>query len=177
MKFTVRHARVSAARVTRRLVRNPQYGGEGVSLNGWKSTPVEPVTGRKPKFFEALRESVRREGFRNPIIVYALPEGLFLGFGCSRLRVAQELDAEIPALVNDYTGEFDTAPEVTPSNWREFFTDVPEYFEWLPYGIDYHYSLERNRRETYDPKGMAWTESSPDRSFLTTEFPWLDEQS
>ena len=171
--FTIRHAQIDPARVQHRLVRNPNYGGPRVSLNNWCITPVTPAT-RKVKFFEALRESVRREGLRNPIVVYALPEGLFLSFGCSRLRVAQELGLpEIPALVVDYTGEFADAEEVTQANWQGFFRDPPRHFEFTSDGIDTHYSLERNRRAAYDAAGFAWC-GGVEAEFIKDEFGWIN---
>jgi len=171
--FSIRYALVYANRIQNRLVRNSNYSTSHVSLNNWCQVPHKPAT-RKHKFFAALTENVKRKGFRNPIIVYALPEGLLLSFGGSRLRVAHQLDMMIPCIVVDYTGEFDTYTEVTPSNWQRCFRDVPEYFEFTDDGIDTHYSLERNRRNTYDPKGMAWAE--PDADFIELEFGWIDRE-
>jgi hypothetical protein len=171
----VHYAHVDSLKVTQRLVRNENYGGPAVSLHGWKMTPVTPARYKKG-FFEQMRESVRQEGFRNPIILWNLPEGLLLGFGCSRLRVAQEEKMLIPALVIDYTGRFALDREVTEDNWQEFFTDIPDYFEFDGDGVEYHYSLERNRRHSFDPKGMAWARADYiDDSFIEKEFYWTLE--
>lgn len=172
--FTVRYARIDSARIQRRLVRNAAYCADHVSLNGWCHTPLTPAR-TKPKFFEAMRESVQREGFRNPIVVYALPEGIMLSFGGSRLRVAHELGLPIPCIVADYTGEFDGAPEVTEDNYASFFVDVPQHFAIDGDGVDTHYSLERNRRNEYDAAGMAWADASPNKQFLEEEFPWIQK--
>ncbi len=171
----IRHALIHPDWITHRLVKNPNYGGAAVSLHGWKTTPVTPAKYKKG-FFEEMRKSVRQEGFRNPILAYNLPEGLFLSFGCSRLRVAKEEVVLIPAIIMDYHGTFVHDREVTPDNWQEFFTDVPEWHEFTEDGFDYHYSLERNRRDTYDPKGLAWAqEDYVDESFIDTEFWWVKE--
>lgn len=169
-EFDVRYAQVPVEGIKGRIIRNPNYGGPSISIHGWHW--VEDVsTHRKPQFQEALRESIGREGFRNPIIVYATAEGDFVGFGGSRLRAARDLGLErLPALVNDYVGRYRDSVAVTEDNWEEFFTDVPEYLEFTPTGVDTHYSLERNRRNHYDPKGMEWADGA---DFIEEEFSWL----
>jgi hypothetical protein len=127
----------------------------------------------KPKFYAALEDNVRQDGFRNPILLYQTREGLLLGFGGSRLRVAKKLDILVPAIIVDYTDRFRLDEEVTPDNWEKFFQDIPALFVFTDIGIDTHYSLERNRREWYDPAGMAWVPE--DNDFLDEEFPWLHE--
>ena len=172
MTFTVRFNYVDPQLVVDRLCRNPNYGGRPCSVPG---TCIVPFIERKikPTFFVALRKDVVEKGFRNPVLLYSTPEGLLLSFGGSRLRVAKELDKWLPAIIVDYTGQFKDYEEVTLDNWETFFTDVPELFEWTDIGVETHYSLERNRREFYDPKGMAWTEGVDDTDFLSKEFPWL----
>ena len=171
--FAVRYVKdVYAHRVTRRLIRNPNYGGSPSVVPG---ACIIPVIERKmkPKFFKALREDVRLHGFRNPILLYNTPEGLLLSFGGSRLRVAKELDVRIPAIVVDYAGDYVDCPEITPDNYQEFFRDVPVLFKFTDIGVDTHFSLERARREYYDPAGLAWTSNLDDTTFLDEEFPWL----
>ncbi len=171
-KFDVRYAQVPVEGIKGRIIRNPNYGGPTVSIHGWHW--VQDVsTHRKPQFQEALRESIEREGMRNPVIVYATSEGDFIGFGGSRLRAARDLGLEeLPAIINDYVGRYAEAESVTPENWHLFFTDVPEYLEFTPTGVDTHYSLERNRRNHYDPQGMAWAK---DADFIATEFEWIND--
>jgi len=171
--FAVRYAMVESHRVTHRLIRNPNYGGMASVVPG---ACVIPIVERKikPKFFVALKENVKLDGFRNPIVLYNTPEGILLSFGGSRLRVAKELGIDIPAIVVDYTGAFENEEEVRPDNYGEFFRDVPVYFEFNEMGVDTHYSLEGVRRGHYDPAGMAWVEHAEgDTEFLSEEFPWL----
>lgn len=170
--FALRYTTVNPMEVTERLIRNPNYGGRVCDVPG---TCIIPIRERKikPKFFQALRANVKRDGFRNPIILYATEDGLLLSFGGSRLRVAKELQMQVPAVVVDYTGEYHTCPRVTERNYGMFFTDEPELFVIDDVGVDTHYSLERNRRQHYDPAGMAWTVDAEDVEFLTEEFPWL----
>lgn len=171
--FTVRFVHVPLEGIKGRIIRNPNYGGPALSIYGWTWRP-DVSTHRKPMFQEALRESIKREGIRNPVVVYATIEGDFLSFGGSRLRAAREVGLEhIPALVNDYCGRYEDAPEVTEENVRSFFVDQPEYIEFTPTGVDTHYSLERNRRNHYDPAGMAWADGQP---FIAHEFPWIEEK-
>ena len=168
--YDIRYAQVRLEDIKGRVIRNPGYGGPTVSIHGWVWRPHCP-TDRKPKFQQALRESIEREGFRNPVIIYSTSEGDFLSFGGSRLRAARDLQLEsIPALVNDYSGRYSDCPEVTPDNVFDFFTDVPEFIEFTPTGVDTHYSLERNRRDHYDPAGIAWAEGA---DFIDEEFSWL----
>lgn len=169
--FTVRHCSdIDPQVVVDRLCRNPNYGGKPCIVPG---ACVIPAVERamKPKFFEALSKDVAKNGWRNPILLYDTPEGLLLAFGGSRLRVAKQLDKVIPAIVVDYTGAYASFPEVTPDNWQDFFQDVPELFEFTDTGVDTHYSLERNRRQWYDPAGMAWVPK--DNDFMEEEFSWL----
>ena len=161
-------------RVTHRLIRNPNYGGAPTVVPG---ACVVPVIERKikPKFFVQLRKNVEENGFRNPIVLYNTPEGLLLSFGGSRLRVAKELGYNIPAIVVDYTGWYAWCSRVTPENCRSFFMDEPALFEFTETGVETHYSLERARRDAYDPAGMAWTKDVEDTRFLNEEFEWLND--
>lgn len=174
MNFNVRYCEdVHAQNVTHRIIFNPDYGGQGCDVPG---TCILRIRERaiKPKFFEQLEKNVAKDGFRNPIILYNVTEhGLLLSFGGSRLRVAKKLDIPIPAIVVDYTHDYYDLPEVTLDNFAEFFTDVPLHFEFTEHGIDTHYSLERMRRQSYDPGGFAWTENAEDKGFIEEEFPWL----
>ena len=170
--FTVRYVpTVDPQAVTQRIIRNPNYTGHAVQVPGCVRIPIKERA-MKPKFFEALEKNVALDGFRNPILLYATTDGLLLSFGGSRLRVAKRLDKEIPAIVVDYAGDFQLFEEVTEENFASCFTDVPELFVFTEIGVDTHYSLERNRREYYDPKGMVWAEGL-DSDFIEEEFPWL----
>ena len=176
--FKILFGSADPAKVKSRIIRNPNYGGLPCDVPG---TCIIPIVERsiKPKFFKALEENVARDGFRNPILLYGTRQGLLLSFGGSRLRVARRLGIQVPAIVVDY--QCSVVPkdgfEVTPDNYAIYFTDVPELFEFTSYGIDTHYSLERNRREHYDPAGMDWTRQAESTAFLKTEFPWLPDAS
>ena len=170
LPFTVRYAEVPLEGILGRIIRNPGYGGPTLSIYGW-TWRQDVSTHRKPKFQDALRDSIAREGIRNPVVVYATREGDFLSFGGSRLRAARDSGlTSIPALVNDYAERYAECPEVTEENVRSFFTDIPEYIEFTATGVDTHYSLERNRRDHYDAAGMEWAE---DYDFIATEFSWI----
>ena len=117
-----------------------------------------------------MERSIEEGGFRNPILVWSLPEGVFLTFGGSRVKAAVSLGLEdIPAIINDYTGLYRLLPEVTEDNWETFFTDPPRDVEFTKDGFDYHYNLERARRDKHDPAGFAWVEGKPE--FIKQEFP------
>lgn len=173
--FSVRHANIPCEEVRGRLIRNPGYGGPSVALNGWRyRDSISNHT--KVHFQRALVDSIREDGVRNPILVWALPEGIFLTFGGSRLKACRELGIErCPAIVNDYTGAYSDADEVTAENWRSYFADPPRAFEFGEYGADYHYNLERARRHDHDPAGFAWLEGEQPQ-FIAQEFPWVLEE-
>src|SRR5690606_16325912 len=98
--------------------------------------------------YERLLESVRRDGFRNPIMVSAgrlerrrqieLPpalrqrEDLLVSeyLGGSRLWAAQQLGVDVPCIVNDYADVLPDA-EVLPNATAVLakFKDVPGRFE------------------------------------------------
>lgn len=162
------------ADITGRLIRNPAYGGPSVALNGWHW--LESLSNHtKPGFQEALNSSVASEGIRNPILVWALPEGIFLTFGGSRVKACVAVGIkEIPAIINDYVGDFASCPEVTADNYAQYFTDPPRTFEFGDDGFDYHYNLERARRHNHDPSGFAWVDG--DAPFIKQEFPWLNDE-
>lgn len=173
-QFKVVAAHVKARDVKYRLVRNPNYNDRHVEFRNWCYIDFDPNHARKPGFFMALKKSVKKDGFRNPIVVYNFPQGLMLSFGGSRLRTGQELDMMIPAIVVDFCDQY-KGQEVTQENYACFFTDVPKHFVIDSEGVDTHYSLERNRRHEYDPAGLKWSDAIPDKSFIQMEFPWLDQ--
>ena len=168
--FNIVYVEVPLNEIKGRIIRNPNYGGPTLSIYGWTWRP-EVSTANKPLFRDALRDSIAREGVRNPVVLYSTVEGCFLSFGGSRVTAAREVGLTvIPALVNDYVERYKEAERVTPENVRSFFTDVPEYIEFTSKGLDTHYSLERNRRDEYDPAGMKWAK---DAEFISKEFSWI----
>ena len=154
-EFDVRFDRICPCAIRGRLIRNPNYGGPTIGPYGWTWRREVSKHG-KEGFQEALKESIQESGVRNPILVWSFPQGLFLTFGGSRVRAAKECDLqEIPAIINDYTGEYKDCPEVTEDNWYTYFTDVPSSYSFDDTGFDYHYNLERARRHNHDSAGLA----------------------
>jgi hypothetical protein len=159
--------------VNGRLIRNPNYGGDKAGIYGW-CTHAKVSMGKKPLFMEALGESLREEGYRNPIICYATETGNWLSFGGSRVLCGRNVGLRtVPCIVNDYCGRFKDYPEVTEENFASFFTDVPRWHVIDELGVDYHYAIERKRRSEYDPAGHAWCDK--DAHFMKVEFPWIGE--
>lgn len=171
-EFSVRYSNVNVGDIIGRLIRNPSYGGPRVGLNGWCwRNQISNHT--KAGFQEALEASIAEEGVRNPILVWALPEGMLLTFGGSRLKAARVIGlTKVPAIINDYTGAYSGCPEVHEANWDTFFQDPPRVFEFTENGADYHYNLERARRHEHDPAGFAWLKDEQPE-FISKEFPWL----
>jgi len=175
--FNVRFSYIDPASIRGRLIRNSGYGGPSVGVHGWTWRPeVCKSKAAKPGFHEALRESIAKDGLRNPVLVWAFSEGIFLTFGGSRVAAAIALAIPaIPAIINDYTGSFSESELVTEDNWTTFFTDIPRSFTFDADGADYHYHLERARRHEHDEAGLAWLEDHP--TWLNEEFPWLTQNS
>lgn len=173
-KWTGRYVLLYPHEITHRIIFNPNYGSAGTCVPGTSQVRIRSgKKGIKPQTRERILESIRQEGFRNPILVYYTPEGMFLSFGGGRLEAAKKLDTMIPAIVIDYVGDMVDHPEVTPENWQDFFTDVPQYFEWTEYGAHTHYGLEANREAEYDAAGIAWA-GDEDMPAILHESPWLD---
>lgn len=175
--FDVRYDHIDTDSVIGRLIRNPNYGGPSVSLNGWRWLP-EISKAVKPGFRAALAESIQQEGVRNPILVWSLPEGLLLTFGGSRLLACRDTGRKwCPAIINDYTGDFKDSLLVTEANLVELFKDPPRDYEFGEYGFDYHYNLERARRDKHDSAGFNWVEDAEDATkapgWMKREFPWV----
>ncbi len=174
-EFEVRYADICVHDIKGRLIRNPNYGGPAVGLNDWTWRP-ELSNHTKPGFQEELNRSIMEEGVRNPVLVWSLPEGLFLTFGGSRVKACLSTGRHwCPAIINDYTGEYSTGICVTPENVHTFFQDPPRDVEFGEYGFDYHYNLERARRHLHDPNGFAWLEGR-NQDFIQQEFPWVNEE-
>lgn len=152
--------------------RNPNaIEGYKIGPFGWRAR-IDMNKQNKPVFRKALRESIQKEGIRNPLLAWSFDEGLFVGFGMGRLKAAKELGfVEVPMIINDFTGNYDEAALVTPGNFAEFFTDVPLTWEFGKYGFTYHYNLTPSTRTLHDPGGTKWYKG--DVSDFHEEFPYL----
>lgn len=170
-EFRVVYSSVPPDKVTHRICWNPNYGGRATGVGDSVAVPIRRAV--KPETRERIKESVRREGVRNPILVYITENDIILGFGGGRLAAAKDLGMPaIPAICVDYTQSLMGTP-VTEDNWRGYFNDPPQYFEFTEYGVLTHYGLERGRREDLDEAGLAWA-SDEDMEVLLRESPWLN---
>ena len=64
-------------------------------------------------FYSQLAESVRKVGFRTPVLIYRINGKDYCRYGASRLHVARKLNVQaVPAIVCDFSfGQWD------PANW------------------------------------------------------------
>ena len=172
-EFDVRVDDIPIDSILGRLIRNPNYGGPSVGPYGWTWRPTISKA-VKEGFDEALAKSVAESGVRNPILVWSFPEGLYLTFGGSRVQASKKAGLEtIPAIINDYTGDYSSADLLTPETISYWFEDPPRDYEFTKQGFDYHYNLERARRANHDPSGFAWLEGEVP-AWINKEFPWLE---
>lgn len=84
------------------------------------------------QFYSRLEESVKREGFRNPIMVYEKPGERTFPYGGSRVYVAHKLQIPVPAIVSDWVGTF--------SHWEKLETvdQVLAKFKDPPTVVEFH---------------------------------------
>ena len=130
----------------------------------------------KPLYRAALRASLEKEGFRNPILAYECDGGLLLKFGNSRLQIARDLDITLPAIVVDHQERYSDRPEVTNENFAEFFTDVPRIFEITDEGtmVNHSYNLANRNQTDYDAAGLEWL--GEDETGAISEFSQIDRE-
>ena len=84
---------------------------------------------REYKFFSLLEESVKKEGFRNPIGVTLKGNTFTTIYGLSRLWVAQKYNMPIPAIVFSFNETFEGNVELfTRQDVLDCFTDKPLVF-------------------------------------------------
>ena len=170
--MNVRYAIVPILDIKGFIRRNPQaVEGYEAGPFGWR-VRVNMNKKNKPVFRTALLRSIQTEGIRNPLLGWCFKEGLFLGFGAGRLKAAKEAGLlTVPMIVNDFTGDYDTAEQITPENFKDYFTDVPLTYEFGLTGFTYHYNLTPSTRVVHDPGGTAWY-NGPLSDFYD-EFPYL----
>lgn len=73
---------------------------------------VETYEKPKPRVHIPLMASVRQNGFKNPIIVWATKGDIRIHYGTSRVHVARELGILIPAVICDYDNRFPDYPRL-----------------------------------------------------------------
>jgi hypothetical protein len=115
------------------LVKNPAYGD---SIGGWGSRDVKPIRPwynsleQKNQFYTRLEESLKTEGFRNPIFCNSIPEGTFCRYGTSRLWIAKRLGMPTPCVIADYTERWNHLEELkTEEDIKKKFLDLPTVIE------------------------------------------------
>ena len=88
---------------------------------------------RQFQFYTRLEESVLKEGFRNPVMVYEKPDERTFPYGGSRVYMAHKLQIPVPAIVSDWTGGFKDWELITTVNQAlSKFKDLPTVLEFHP---------------------------------------------
>lgn len=86
------------------------------------------------QFYTRLEESIKREGFRNPIMVYEKPGDRTFPYGGSRAYMAHKLQIPVPAIVSDWVGTFKHWERLeTVDQALAKFTDPPTILEFHPW--------------------------------------------
>lgn len=84
----------------------------------------------KPRVHVPLLASVKRNGFVNPIIVWATKGDIRVHYGISRVHVARELGLHLPAVIVDYDERYpdferlDSLDEIA-AKWKDPTTIRP----------------------------------------------------
>jgi len=85
------------------------------------------------QFYTRLEESVKREGFRNPVMCYEKPGERTFPYGGSRVYMAHKLQIPVPAIVSDWTGAFQHFELITTLDQAlAKFRDPPTVLEFHP---------------------------------------------
>jgi len=85
------------------------------------------------QFYTRLEESVKREGFRNPVQVYEKPGERTFPYGGSRVYIAHRLQIPVPAIITDWVGTFEHWELVTSLEQALLkFKDLPSVLEFHP---------------------------------------------
>ena len=135
MNYSIRSGVVASGELSDRvLVYNAEYGD---LIGKFGSRPVTPDLSwfrkleKKNGFFTKLEKSILDEGFRNPIYCTSITEGTFCIYGSSRLWIAQKNKLDIPVIISDYVGAWDSLEELkTIEDILKKFKDPPEILEF-----------------------------------------------
>lgn len=85
------------------------------------------------QFYTRLEESVRREGFRNPVMCYEKRDERTFPYGGSRVWTAWKLRIPVPAIVSDWVGTFKNFEQIfTLDQALSKFLDKPTVLEFHP---------------------------------------------
>lgn len=85
------------------------------------------------QFYTRLEESIKREGFRNPVMCYEKKGERTFPYGGSRVYMAHKLQIPVPAIVSDWTGVFKHFELITTVDQAlSKFTDKPTVLEFHP---------------------------------------------
>lgn len=83
--------------------------------------------------YTRLEESVRREGFRNPVMCYEKHDGRTFPYGASRVYTAVKLGIAVPAFISDWVGTFKHFELITTVDQAlTKFVDKPSVLEFHP---------------------------------------------
>lgn len=85
------------------------------------------------QFYTRLEESVLKEGFRNPVMVYEKHDERTFPYGGSRVYIAHRLQIPVPAIISDWTGAFKEWELITTLDQAlSKFKDKPTVLEFHP---------------------------------------------
>ncbi len=125
--YKIRYKVLDADEISEVTLVHPTEGGiklqAGIVEFG---TKVKHRTYDEPHY-KSVERSVLEEGFRNPICVMSIKEGVFAYFGTTRLAVSHRNGISIPCIIGDYVDRYPEAEELlTEEDIAGKFTDIPE---------------------------------------------------
>lgn len=79
------------------------------------------------QFFTKLEKSVLSEGIINPVLCYSVKSGTYPVYGANRVYYAKIHELDIPCIIIDYTGQYDSLEELrTERDILDKYTDTPD---------------------------------------------------
>lgn len=120
-------------------------------------------------FYTKLEESILKEGFRNPVMVYEKPGERTFPYGGTRVWIAQKLDIPVPAIISDWTGIFKDWELITTINQAlSKFKDLPTVMEFHPQMGCQFWGCEQVQLEDKDKEFFKFRQFKNNQSHLMT---------
>ena len=134
VSYVIRYGVVPATLLSDKvIVKNPAYGER---IGDWGSRPLKPEASHykmlqeKNQFYTKLEESIKRDGFRNPIFCNSYSHGTYCRYGTSRLWIARQHKMDIPVVIADYADNWTDLDELGQSDVELKFKDIPAVIEF-----------------------------------------------
>lgn len=104
--------------------------------------PLGPDTNRQKayaSYFADFETDIRRNGYRNPALLWSLKDGTYCLYGNTRAWLAKKCGFHLPAIICDWEGRWSSLEELeTVDQALSKFTDEPAFFAWEPGYLNFY---------------------------------------